>query len=144
MNFYIKSIKMSDGTTVSLPEGGLIIFVGPNNVGKSTALDDINNAMYGGVPNRVIHEVVDAREGSGQDLVDWLDAHVEKQERAPGEEYVYTRMSQNGGVTPSLAKNWWNEKEQPIRHLWPQYHVRESGDDTQSYSVARTSPTPVG
>jgi len=119
MNFYIKSIKLSDGKVVSLPEGGLIIFVGPNNVGKSTALEDINNAMYGGADQRVIREVVDARDGDGQDLVEWLDSHVEKQERSAGQEYTYARMSHNGGVTPSYAKNLWNDKDQPIGHLWP-------------------------
>ncbi|QYF74392.1 ATP-dependent endonuclease [Cryobacterium sp. PAMC25264] len=37
----IRSITISDGTTVALPEQGVVLLVGPNNAGKSQALRDI-------------------------------------------------------------------------------------------------------
>jgi ABC-type multidrug transport system ATPase subunit len=37
----ITSLQMSDGGSVAVPRGGVLVFVGPNNAGKSVSLREI-------------------------------------------------------------------------------------------------------
>lgn len=43
---YINSIEFNNGQTIELKKNDIVIFVGPNNAGKSQSLKDINN-LYG-------------------------------------------------------------------------------------------------
>ena len=47
--FWIKSITFSDGTNLPVPSSGVVVFVGPNNVGKSQALRDIYLHLTGAI-----------------------------------------------------------------------------------------------
>ena len=37
----VDNLRVSDGTQIEVPERGVLVFVGPNNAGKSAALRDI-------------------------------------------------------------------------------------------------------
>ena len=37
----ISTLQMSDGSVVSVPRNGIVVFVGPNNSGKSVSLRDM-------------------------------------------------------------------------------------------------------
>ncbi len=37
----ITSLEMSDGSSIDVPSGGVLVFVGPNNAGKSVYLRDM-------------------------------------------------------------------------------------------------------
>ncbi len=51
----VDSIEMSDGTTVSVPHSGVVVFVGPNNSGKSLSLRNLYAHLYQGAdPPRAI------------------------------------------------------------------------------------------
>jgi ABC-type branched-subunit amino acid transport system ATPase component len=39
---YLRSITFSGGQTVEVPRTGVLVLVGPNNVGKSAALREVN------------------------------------------------------------------------------------------------------
>ena len=53
--FYISEITCGDGTQIPINANDIIVFVGPNNSGKSQALKDIGNDSHGiNVPKKVI------------------------------------------------------------------------------------------
>ena len=41
----IKSLTFNDQTTIALNDNDIVVFVGPNNVGKSQSLHDIYNLL---------------------------------------------------------------------------------------------------
>lgn len=56
--FYISEITCGDGTQISINANDIIVFVGPNNSGKSQALKDIYT-LYLSInePHRVVKEL---------------------------------------------------------------------------------------
>lgn len=54
---YISKIHFNDGTSVDIIQNGIIIFVGPNNAGKSQSLKDIYELSSKKVPTTVVSEV---------------------------------------------------------------------------------------
>jgi ABC-type polar amino acid transport system ATPase subunit len=71
----IKSIKFSDDTKLCLARHEILIFVGPNNAGKSAALREIfANIQTPNTPHVVIKSVVLGTEGSVEEAVNWADS----------------------------------------------------------------------
>jgi hypothetical protein len=72
---YIKSIKFSDDTELHLARHEILVFVGPNNAGKSAALREIfSNIQTPNVRHVVIKSVIFGTEGSETDAVAWADS----------------------------------------------------------------------
>ncbi len=42
---WLTHLRFSDGTTINLSEGDIVVFVGPNNAGKSAALAGIDRMI---------------------------------------------------------------------------------------------------
>jgi hypothetical protein len=100
----ISSLVMSDGTTVLVPHGGLLAFVGPNNAGKSVSLRDIHSHLTQlNVPVRAVKSLAVDKEGSEEDLTRWLDEHCHKT-FASGHE-LYSRAGVQ--VYSHQAVSWW-------------------------------------
>lgn len=75
MNITISDITFSDGSQIKLPADGLVVLVGPNNVGKSRALRDIKGFLEtDGYVGTVLTQVTFDR--SQEDIVTWADEHV--------------------------------------------------------------------
>lgn len=118
MKLSIAKIETSSGQEIPIPENALVIFVGPNNVGKSTALTDINRLMgtYSD-DTKVIKKVLQLKEGSAEDLIEWLDKHTEKQATGTApEDYNYIR--DNGQtLSPDGARHHWGTES--LVSIWP-------------------------
>jgi hypothetical protein len=79
---------MSDGTFIRVPESGVVVFVGPNNAGKSVSLRDIKEHLgrQGDLPTAVTSLDVN-KQGDDEDLVDWLDQNFHKTFRQGDDQY---------------------------------------------------------
>lgn len=147
MHLSIESIEFSDSnsTTLSLPKGGLLIIVGPNNSGKSTALRELNSRLVfgnnykgNGVTYNVIKGVNLRKEGTADDLVAWLD---EK-----GKLNKTESSNPNTQINEQAARAHW-VSIQAIGELWnllSYYGVatqRVTNLASQQYDPRRTVPT---
>lgn len=63
-----ETLTFSDGTTLHLDESDIVVFVGPNNVGKSQALRELEHFVGQTEPQRVISNVTTRRTGTVDDL----------------------------------------------------------------------------
>jgi hypothetical protein len=75
---FITSVTFSDGTEVPIPEAGVVAFVGPNNSGKSAALRQILEHLFGNPeiatqPRNVVAKVGLTKIGDAEDVIAWLD-----------------------------------------------------------------------
>jgi ABC-type branched-subunit amino acid transport system ATPase component len=86
--FGLAAVEFSDGTSVPLPESGVLLLVGPNNAGKSATLRDlvalITVPLHNRQPTRVVTRVEVAREGTVEDFQAWLQANAFSVERPDG------------------------------------------------------------
>ncbi len=90
----IRFIQMSDGTIVEVPPGGTVVFVGPNNSGKSLSLRNIRDHLIGHVPPvSAVIGIELFRDGGETELKQWLDAQAQKQLADDGQEMYYRRGS---------------------------------------------------
>ena len=77
--FGLESITFNEGTTIDVPDQGILVLVGPNNAGKSVALREIVTRLTQRtalVPTRVVTNVDAARDGTESELNDWLCEHA--------------------------------------------------------------------
>ncbi len=65
-------LSFSDGTNVSLSGNELVVFVGPNDAGKSAALAGINAAFRDKGNNPVILDLEMQRTGTAQEVFSYL------------------------------------------------------------------------
>ena len=88
----IKSASFSDGSRIEFSEKDIVVFVGPNNSGKSAALKNIfekaKNFANEGI---VIKEIALSKEGSKEDLLAWLE-HVSKKQMQNPTNPGYSRL----------------------------------------------------
>jgi hypothetical protein len=102
----ISSFTMSDGTSVSVPPGGIVVFVGPNNSGKSVSLRDIAGRVF--QQQQAPRAVVDVRiekEGSTEDLIQWLEKNCHKGQASGQTVYSRANVSQ---VYEGNLVSWWD------------------------------------
>lgn len=66
----ITAFTLNDGTTVEVPENGVVLFVGPNNAGKSQALRDLRSLTVSSDQQGVVISAVDVEyRGNGEELI---------------------------------------------------------------------------
>jgi AAA domain, putative AbiEii toxin, Type IV TA system len=107
----IETLRMSDGTVADVPTGGITAFVGPNNAGKSLALRNIRDqlATTPATEPRAIVELEIKREGSEEQLQQWLDTHCHRQ--GSGAYATYGRFgSMNSSNTFSNLLSGWLDR----------------------------------
>ncbi len=104
---YITSLAMSDGSNVSVSPGGVLVFVGPNNAGKSVALRDVrSHVATRHSPPLAVREARVHEEGSQDDLEAWVEKHCHKVYQ--NGEFQYQRMGQASYNLATLA-HYWNQ-----------------------------------
>ena len=54
---YISELHFNNGKTLAVKQNGIVVFVGPNNVGKSQTLKDIYNLAYQKMPSVVVSDI---------------------------------------------------------------------------------------
>ncbi|NTV46614.1 MAG: ATP-binding protein [Chlorobiales bacterium] len=71
---WISKIKINDGTEVQLDKNDIVVFVGPNNAGKSASLKEINHRLDNNVGAGPIITYIDIeREGDVSELIHSLE-----------------------------------------------------------------------
>lgn len=72
------SITFSDGTSLSLDDDDIVVFVGPNNSGKSAALRELEAWLARSAPGVVISSASIKKTGTSSDLKIYLEQHALK------------------------------------------------------------------
>lgn len=71
-----QSLTFSDGTSIALEPTDVVVFVGPNNVGKSVALRKLEESLGGLREKIVIHSVELRKTGTPEEFTTFLDKNV--------------------------------------------------------------------
>lgn len=72
IDFRFKTFTTSDGRTTAVPRTGVVVFVGPNNAGKSQALKDLVGHMRDmNYVGRAVTSVQVSKHGDSSDAGDW-------------------------------------------------------------------------
>ena len=75
---YFETITFSDGTTLKLGESDIVVFVGPNNAGKSAALRELEAWVAKSQAGVVLTHATTVRQGTQTDLRAYLEANSQK------------------------------------------------------------------
>lgn len=73
-----ETITFSDGQTLSFDDDEIIVFVGPNNAGKSAALRELMQWVARSQPQKVITNATLRKVGSSNDLRAYLEKHSQQ------------------------------------------------------------------
>ena len=110
----VTSLEMSDGTTVPVPRGGVIVFVGPNNAGKSLSLREIAGHIGSpGLPPRAVKSLKIEKGASEEDLFAWLEKHAVKTQESG---YAHYQRVGRGRVQEAMARMHW-QSGPPFREV---------------------------
>ena len=107
----MSELKFSDGTIVSLNANDIVVFVGPNNAGKSASLREIESHLGNNEPAQVIKEVKVRKVGSVTDVERAFNTHSHKS--YPNGIGHYSGHGYN--VQEMMVKNSWNGNLRAIR-----------------------------
>ena len=72
------TITFSDATTLELDEDDIVVFVGPNNAGKSAALRELDRWVARSTGGDVIKNATMTKQGTHEDLRTYLEAKAQK------------------------------------------------------------------
>lgn len=72
-SFSFETVTFSDGQTLSFEEDEIIVFVGPNNAGKSAALRELQNWLARSTAQKVITNATLRKTGTSSDLRKYLE-----------------------------------------------------------------------
>lgn len=74
----LKIVEFNDGTRISVPDDGVVVFVGPNNVGKSQSLRDIYEKCEKDGARGVVVTGVELNKPTREDLLPLIKRHCKK------------------------------------------------------------------
>jgi predicted ATPase len=110
----LSSVKFSDGTTVDFDRNDIIIFVGPNNAGKSVALKNIKEKSSKNVVGVVIKDAILRTIGTVDNLSNWLEANFRRRSDDPSNPQYF---GFNASVNLHQAKHWWIHNQDGLQQL---------------------------
>jgi hypothetical protein len=73
-----ETVTFSGGQTLQFDDDEIIVFVGPNNAGKSAALRELQNWIKKSVPQKVVTGATLRKVGDGASLGAYLEKHAQK------------------------------------------------------------------
>src|SRR5687768_10751657 len=77
---WISEITFSDASKIPISKNEIVVFVGPNNSGKSASLKEAASLLQRKNENgKVIKDIVISSQGTENDLIAFLDAFSRKQ-----------------------------------------------------------------
>jgi energy-coupling factor transporter ATP-binding protein EcfA2 len=101
-NLWINKLKFKNGTELILTKNSIVVFVGPNNSGKSLTLREIVTAANGHNQSQIIIEGVEiTAEGTFDDVVTKIE------HRRKGTTFYYYNSSHNAGMDRNSLKGYW-------------------------------------
>lgn len=102
---WIGELEFSDATVLTLSQDDVLVIVGPNNAGKSAALRGIRDKVAAAdAPNPVVTKLSVSRQGSQQEVTDWLTHTARVSTDVAGRTFYHGH-----GTTafhPNVV-NWW-------------------------------------
>jgi len=73
--FRIETLSFKNGTApLNVRDSDVVVFIGPNNSGKSQALRDIEQIVEHGLAGLVVQDLVSRRESTAEEVIAWLRA----------------------------------------------------------------------
>jgi hypothetical protein len=111
----INSITFSDGTTTTFGPNDIVVFVGPNNAGKSVALRNIKEmSTRRDISRLVVTDLKLQTSGTEADLITWLEEKFLKRTEEPtNPQYV----GFNASTHLQQAKGWWSSSNNGLYQL---------------------------
>ena len=73
-----ETITFSDGTTLTFERDDIVVFVGPNNAGKSAALRELEGWVAKPTRGQVVLNATFRKDGTREDLQSYLDENAQK------------------------------------------------------------------
>jgi hypothetical protein len=106
-SIWIKKIIFNDDTTLELGKNDIVLFVGPNNAGKSVALRRLYElfADQGNSVLPIAKSIEVQRDGTEEELIRWLENNCQETRRE-GDNYVVSKGPH--GYWVSDLKHLWN------------------------------------
>ena len=100
-----KSITFSDGKNLALEENDVVVFVGPNNTGKSVALKELQGHLAGASDPKVVKSVELRKTGTPEGFLKFLKLHTE----------IHTR-----GSRYRVEGDGFNFNADKLETIWPE------------------------
>jgi ABC-type transporter Mla maintaining outer membrane lipid asymmetry ATPase subunit MlaF len=121
---FVKSLTFNDGTVIDLNPDDIVVIVGPNNMGKSATLREIEQKVaFPQTETIVLKELKIDRIGSPTGLSKWLERTCRTQiDRNRPLNPTFVRMGQS--IVHSQATNFWDQASEGLRNLTPFFFYR--------------------
>ena len=135
---WIDQITFSDGTSLRFSKSDIVLIVGPNNAGKSAALRAIRDKLSQNLRSPVISNVDVAREGTADEVVNWLGSFTRKHdEQAPDPVFQAFGV----GVYGSQARISWQQESAYLQTLSRFFcHLLTADERLQAANPAKSIP----
>lgn len=112
---WISKIRINDGTEIHLEKNDIVVFVGPNNAGKSASLKEINRLLQANNKTGVIIKDIEIEKtGSEAELISFIDG-VSKKNFNNQQKPTYYGFGFN--LYEDHAKSYWNNYKQGLSQL---------------------------
>ena len=103
---YVSSLTFSDGNTLEFGPEDIVVFVGPNNSGKSLALREISQYLHSFAhEGKVIKKLTYDRVGTTDEVLKWLANTSTVSYGTPGNPHY---GGYGYGVHKTNVESWWN------------------------------------
>ncbi|MEM8967534.1 MAG: hypothetical protein AAGE93_14030 [Bacteroidota bacterium] len=117
VRIWISDITFSDNTTLRFEKDDVIVFVGPNNAGKSASLKESAALLKSKAKKgKVLKDITIEKQGEGSELFVLLDEHTTKNYDSPGQIYY---QGLNIGVWESNVRSIISNYPRGIGNLTP-------------------------
>ncbi|WP_159395486.1 AAA family ATPase [Streptomyces sp. 3211] len=107
----MSEISLVGGVTITPPSNGMTLFIGPNNCGKSLMLKELETQIGRAVTGnfRWIQEcgVRCAREGTGQEFLEWLTERGIRRWSPNAGEPAHYRTGSGQSMPENVLGEWW-------------------------------------
>lgn len=104
---WVSKATFSDDTSVEFGPNDIVVFVGPNNVGKSAALKEINALLrFSNHSGKVVKSIDMVKEGSTDDLINFLERIGKK---TTGSHPLPVISGLDFTIYEGNARAWWEQ-----------------------------------
>ena len=109
---YISKLILNDGSSININQNDIVVFVGPNNVGKSQTLKDIYGLCQDKVPTTIVKDVKIIK--TGNNIFDYLENISTINDYGNRKEYSGFGYSFNNHSINDYARNAYYGSVRPI------------------------------